>query len=100
MALDKLGQIVVLGVKPSEAQAGPLTQVYGHRDDANGKRKLPYTAFVGSQSFKNVRFDLKFKDHETALDFAQMLATGQPRISTVLQVSLIAPESALIGEAV
>ena len=97
-ALDKLGQVVVLGVKPSQAQAHLLTRHYTYRQDCNGKRELSYGPFVGAQSFKNSRFDLKFKDHETALDFAHMLATGEPRISTVLQAPLAAPE--LVGQSV
>jgi len=91
-ALDKLGQVVAFGVKPSQARTGLLTREYTYREDCNGKRELSHGAFVGSQSFKNSRFDLKFKDHETALDFAHVLVTGQPRVSAVLQAPLPALE--------
>jgi len=93
-ALDKLGQVVVLGVKPSQARAVLLTGEYRYRENCNGKRELSYGPFVRSQSFKNSRFDLKFKDHETALDFAYMLVTGQPHVSAVLQAPLPALEPA------
>ena len=87
-ALDKLGQVVVFGVRPSEARTSLLNREYTTRytdqEDCSGKRKFSHGPFVGAQSFKNSRFDLKLKDHETALDFAYMLVTGQPRVSPVL----------------